>query len=213
MPVIQNKQQLAKLLTIIAGLLFTVIAFAQKKLPNPKIGKNETEITLFNLQDGRGFIFNQKALGSQFVFRTPWKKNTKIGAGVLIAADYDDYHKFRSHVFAYGAVFADITQFIGKRQKWSVSGQAGHGIYKRENEFDDAVEKGFNKTTGGMYYAVSINYRVIVSKKILIIISPFDGFRNFRRRSVAEYYSPPSIQRYKYIERHSGPGLRIGIVF
>lgn len=204
-----------KILIAIPGLLFTVIVFAQKKMPNPTIGRKETEITLFNLQSNNsGFISGDRnALGGQLVYRLPWKKNLKAGAGALIAADYDEYHKFESGVFAYGAAFADITQFIGKRQKWSVSGQAGHGFYKREYKYDSPTAKGFNKYTGGMYYSLSVNYRMIISKKILITFSLFDGFRNFRLRSVTEYHSPPSIQRYKWVEKHFGAGLKLGIVF
>jgi hypothetical protein len=202
-----------KICILIFGLLLTVIAFSQKKLPNTKIGKNETEITLFNLQDNRMGFDNREALGGQIVYRMSWKKNTKIGIGVLLAADYDDYNRLRSNVFAYGAAFADVTQFIGKRQKWSVGVQAGHGIYKREYKTDNFVEKGFNKWTGGMYYTFAVSYRAIISKKILIIVSSFSGIRNFRQRSVFEHYSPPSIYRYKSIEEHDGLGLRLGIVF
>jgi len=193
------------------SFLVTVIVVAQKKLPNSKIGKNEIEITLLNLRDdSKGFIANKrKVLGGEVVYRLSWKKYTKVGIGVLVAADYE---KLGSDLFGYGAVFSDVTQFIGKRQKWSVSGQLGHGMYNRKYEFDDSIAKGFDKYAGGMYYSISVNYRAIASKKILIIISPFFSLRNFRRTTVTEYYSPPSVQKNKEIEKRSGVGLRFGVV-
>jgi len=191
------------------------VALSQKKLPNAKIGKNETEITLFSLWDNkRGLISDGRdALGAQGVYRVPWKKYTKIGIGVLITADYNNNYNLGSDVFFYGALFADLTQFIGKRQIWSVGGQAGHGIYKREYKYEEPNLRYSNKYTGGMHYSISVGYRIIVSKNILIIASPFIDFRNFPQRNVTEYYSPPSVQRIKSTEKHSGFGFKFGVVF
>lgn len=201
---------------LIISLFFTATAFSQKK-SNPKIDKREIEIALLNFWDNRRGVFSpgRDASGCQFVYRLSWKKDIKMGAGVLIAADYSNgpHHYDFEKVIAYGAAFADITWFIGKRQKWSVGGQAGHGIYKREYKTDDLIEKGFNKWIGGMYYTLSVNYRAIVSKRFLVLVSAFNGFRNFREISVWETYSPPSIDRYKFIEYHSGVGLKLGIIF
>jgi hypothetical protein len=144
------------------------------------------------------------------VYRRSWKKYTKFGAGGMIGGDQD---QFKPGYQAYGAIFGDITQFIGQRQKWSLGGQVGHGIYNREYEYASTNEKGFNKYAAGMYYSVSANYRMIVSKKILIIISPYWNLQNFRHREVEEFYSPPGIQRWKWVEHHQVTGLKVGVVF
>jgi len=194
-------------------LIFCLVIFANlgaQKKPNPKIGKKEIETTLIYLKDNRMFsVSNGSAFGGEAVYRLSWKKHTKVGAGALLTADYNRYRD----VFAYAAVFADITQFIGRRQKWSVGGQFGHGIYRDKQEGENAVSKGFSKTTAGFYYSLSINYRTIVSKKFLLTISPFWFQRNFRYRVVEEYFSPPRIDRWGYIEQRQGLGLKLGIVF
>ena len=192
-------------------LLFTVAAFSQKKLPNPKIGNNETEINLFNSWD-QGRMQTRTLFGCEAIYRVAWRKFTKLGGGVLVAADQPQY-LYEAKVKFYGAVFADITQFAGKRQLLSINGRIGHGIYKEKYEFDDSMSNGFNKWTAGMYYSIGTTYRIIVSKRILITTSVFIFSRSFRETYVAEYYSPPSEERYKDIEYYSGVGFRFGIVF
>ena len=204
-----------KTYSLLVSLLFFVVAFAQKR-PNPKIGKNETEISIYSFQDSRGadaYSQGRDALGAQCVYRLTCKKYTKIGAGILAAADYSSYYKFERDVFPYAALFANVTQFMGSRQKWSMDGQVGHGIYKREYRHEDAIFSGFNKYSGGMYYSLVICYRVIVSKKIIITIAESYSIRNFQRRSVYEYYTLGYVQRDQETEFHDGLGLRMGIVF
>lgn len=199
-----------KISILISCLLSAAIVFAQK-LPNPKIYKSESEITLINFRDERTRFLGEvrRVYGGQFVYRLPLRKDTKAGLGVLVAADK---HRF-NELTAYGAVFADVTQFIGKRQKWSLSWQAGHGIYKQKSEYEDATGKAIDKHIGGMYYSVSVNYRAIVSRKTLIIISPFLDFRNIRHKTIVQYYSPSAIEKTIDIEKYSGIGLRLGVVF
>ncbi len=177
-----------KICILFFSLLFTGTAFAQKKF-NPKIGKNETEITSFILTD------DYLAFGGQFVYRLSWKTKTKIGAGALYASNYDDIDFI--NVSAYGAAFADIMQFIGYRQKWSFGGQIGPGFYKGNFYYA-------NKLKAGIYYSISCNYRAIVSKRLLFTISLFIGYRNFHYKSGTASFS----------ESNPGlGGLRVGIVF
>jgi len=150
-------------------------------------------------------------LGCEATYRVPWKKSTKLGGGILIALDQPDL--FLGSEKVYGAVFADIAQFLGKRQRWSVDGRVGHGFYKEVYEIDDSLITGFTKWTAGMYYYTGLTYRVIVSKKVLITMSPYTFFRNFRQTSVADYHSPPSTNREKYVAHYSGFGFRVGVVF
>ena len=114
---------------------FTIPAFSQQRL-NPVIGKNESEISLLYFSGGDGIamdIVGSFEVGIQAVHRWLWKRQTKIGIGGLAAVQtVDPIHE--SDVVVYGALFGDIIQFIGKRQKWSVEGQIGHGIYKREHK-------------------------------------------------------------------------------
>lgn len=200
-----------KIYVLIFCLILSPSAFSQKKKPNPKVGRNETEITASYIRDTRRGMYNpvRDALGAQFVYRFPVLKYTKLGVGALIAADYSQYD---SHVYPYGVAFADITQFIGKRQKWSGGIQAGYGFYKREYEFYSTTSGWYIKFTGGMNYSFSVSYRAIISEKVLLIISPFLSKRNFRLKAGQEYNSPPSSNQSSQIEKHSGFGLRVGIV-
>ncbi len=173
---------------LIFSLLFTVFVFAQKKLPNTKIGKNETEITSFILAD------DSWVLGGQLAYRIYFKKNLKIGAGGLYAANYN-YSPIQKNALGYGAAFADIMQFIGHRQKWSLGGQMGLGFYK--SRFGNTV-----KIKTGVYYSISGNYRAIVSRRLLISVSPFIGFRKFHYFAQILPENNPGLI-----------GLRLGIVF
>jgi hypothetical protein len=176
-----------KICILVFTAYFTLSASAQKK-SNPKVGKNEWEITSFILTD------DYLAFGGQFVYRFSWKTNTKIGAGGLCAADYDDIDFI--NVSAYGAAFADIMQFIGHRQKWSFGGQIGHGFSNREI-FGTRLK-------AGIYYSISGNFRAIVSKRLLFTTSLFIGYRNFHYKSGTT----------SFLENNPGlSGLRVGIVF
>ena len=185
---------------------FTIPVFAQKKL-NPVIGKNESEISLsyFTVAD------HQHQAGIQIVHRWSWKKHTKIGIGGLAAVQTDLVGE--SDVEVYGAIFGDINQFIGKRQKWSVGAQIGHGIFKQELKNEDTNYKVVTKHTAGMYYSISVSYRSIITKKLLIVISPSYNFRNFRYKVIQETYSPPSYWEYKSTDMYVALGIRVGIIF
>lgn len=201
-----------KICIFIAVLLFTITAMSQK--PNPKIGKNEFEISLSYFREHSADYSFQNLAGAQMVYRWSWKKSTKVGAGGMVAVqDYDPLSE--SDFVPYGALFGDITQFIGKRQKWSFGGQIGHGIFKREQKYENTYYnyKGVNKHTAGMYYSISFNYRSIISKKILMVVSPVYTFRNFRLKATEERFSPPSVNEYTSITKYSGFGLRLGVVF
>jgi hypothetical protein len=199
-----------KISILTAVLLFTLTAMSQK--PNPTIGKSEFEISLLYHAGQKDVINKQHLAGGQMVYRWSWKKYTKVGVGGLVGVqDYDPI--LESDVVPYGALFGDITQFIGKRQKWSVSGQIGHGIFKRERKREGANSREVDKHTAGMYYSISFNYRSIISKKILIVVSPAYTFRNFRQKLTGEIYSPPSVNEYTSTDKYSGLGLRLGVVF
>ncbi len=168
---------------LIFCLLFTGTAFSQKR-PNPKIGKNETEVSAFILAD------DYPAFGGQFIYRLSVIKKLKIGAGILYGANHQE--PYESDFYGYGAVFADALQMLGYREKWSFGGQIGHGIYN-------------SKRTGlkaGIYYSLSCNYRAIVSKKILFTTSLAMGKRNFVYES-----GGPAPGNSGFI------GLRFGVVF
>jgi hypothetical protein len=198
---------------LLVGLFLTIVVIAQKKLPNPTIGNSESEISLFVFQDRTPGWGNYKTWGLQTIYRFQWKEFTKVGLGGLISADYNEYYGFTHDVYPYGALFADIVQFIGKRQKWNFEGQIGHGIYKQEYQFDESAASGFNKYSAGMYYSISVGYRAVVSKKIVAVFSPIYFFRNYRHVIVVEYHSPSSIERMEDVAKHQGFGLKIGIVF
>lgn len=178
---------------------FTIPAASQQKL-NPVIGKNEFEISLS--------LFNDA--GIQIVHRWSWKERTKIGVGGLVEI-YDA--EFGTDVQIEGALFGDINQFIGKRQKWSVGAQIGHGIFNRELKNEDANYKLVTKHTAGMYYSISVSYRAIITKKLLIVISPGYNFRNYRMKVTEEIYSPPSNWEYKSTNGYGELGIKLGIVF
>jgi hypothetical protein len=167
-------------------LLFTVIAFSQEK-SNPKINKNETEISSFIMAD------NSLAYGGEIVYRLSVIKNLKIGGGLLYGVNGVD--PVNSDISGYGAVFADAIQFLGRRQKWGFGGQIGHGIYNRDY--------GSLKQKAGIYYSISSNYRAIVSGKLLLNISLFLGYRNFH------YKETQGLQP----ENSGFVGFRLGIVF
>jgi hypothetical protein len=177
-----------KIYILIFSLLFTTIAFAQKKLSNSKTGKNETEISVFILAD------NDINFGGEFIYRFAGKKNLKIGAGGLYGANYHDYF-IEKKIFGYGAVFEDIIVLMGRRKRWGFGSQIGHGFYN--------ADLGGAKLKAGIYYMVSANYRAKVSKKILISVSLFTGHRNFH------YEHSPG-----FLPSNSGLiGLRAGVVF
>ena len=200
---------LQKIFVLLFSLLFTATIFSQKK-SNPKIGKNETEINLFNSWDKESYYSRRKQVGCEAIYRISWKESIKLGGGILLAADQPEYggnSKF------YGTLFADIKQFIDKRQLLSIDGRIGHGLYKEKYELDDSILKGSRKRTAGMYYSIGPAYRIIVSKKVLITTSLFVFFRNFRGTFAEEHYSPSSANSTKEIRRYSGMGFRFGIVF
>jgi len=199
-----------KICILILVLFITITAMPQK--PNPVIGKKEFEISIFYHSEHDANFGKQSLAGIQMVHRLSLKKYTKIGVGGQAAALSMDPIS-ESDVVIYGALLGDITQFIGKRQKWSFSGQIGHGIFKRESKFEAANFKRVDKHTAGMYYAISFNYRSIILKKILIVISPAYTFRNYRQKKSEEVYSPPAVYEYKSIYKYSGLGLRLGVVF
>ena len=200
-----------KICILIAVILFTVTAMSQK--PNPVIGKKEFEISFSYFREHSANYSFQNFVGAQIVYRWPWKKYTKIGIGGLAGVQDYDPLDYDAGFVPYGALIGDITQFIGKRQKWSVSGQIGHGIFKREQKFEGANYKVVNKRTAGMFYSISFGYRSIISKKILMVVSPVYTFRNFRRKSTEEHYSPPSVNEYTSTYKYSGLGLKLGVVF
>ena len=200
---------LQKTYVLLFSLLFTATIFSQKK-SNPKIGKNETEINLFNSWDKESYYSRRKQVGCEAIYRISWKKSIKLGGGILLAADQPEYggnSKF------YGTLFADIKQFIDKRQLLSIDGRIGHGLYKEKYGFGDSTSKFSTKITAGMYYSIGPAYRIIVSKKVLITTSLFVFFRNFRGTFAEEHYSPSSANSTKEIRRYSGMGFRFGIVF
>jgi hypothetical protein len=201
-----------RIIILLSGLLLTLPVFSQKK-PNPKIGKNETELNLSMSWDrgNRGNFDERTLFGTEAIYRVSWRNFTKLGGGILLATDNRRY--LYGNVKFYGAVFADITQFIGKRQLWSINGRVGHGLYKEKYEFEDSTTKGFLKLTAGMYYSIGPAYRIIVSKKILVTASVHIIFRNLRRTFAEDHYSPPSTSRDESIEHYHGVGLRFGVLF
>ena len=166
------------ILTIISFL--TVISFAQKPI-NPKIGKKELQTTAIGLIDDRLLV------GGELVYRLPISKRLKIGAGALYGIDYD-YDFFEEKRFGYGAIFGDAMLFAGQRQKWGLDAQIGHRIHSREI---------ISKMTPGIYYSVSVNYRSIISKKILLDNAVLVGHRHFNG----------------YLNSTFFLGLKTGIVF
>jgi hypothetical protein len=176
--------QLTCCLLSIFYLLFAVGAFSQKKL-NPKISKNETEISSFIMAD------DYLAFGVHLAYRLSVLKKLKIGAGILYGTNAAETFE------GYGAVFADAMQFLGQRQKWSFGGQIGHGIY--DQEFSSVSYK----LKAGLYYSISCNYRAIVSRKLLFNTSLFIGYRNFH------YTETLGLQP----ENSGLVGLRFGVVF
>jgi hypothetical protein len=171
---------------LLFSFLLTAIAFSQKKL-NPKIGKNETEISSFIMAD------DYLAFGVHLAYRVSVLKKLKIGGGALYGANDQD---FESEFHGYGAVFADAMQFLGRREKWSFGGQIGHGIYNQE--FSSVSYK----LKAGLYSSISCNYRAIVSRKLLFNTSLFIGYRNFH------YTETLGLQP----ENSGLVGLRFGVV-
>jgi|SRR5688572_3439003 len=156
-----------KICTLIINLLFVGVIDAQEKLPNPKIGKNEMEVTTFIFMDDK-LVF-----GGEFVYRVALKKKLKIGAGVLYGADYEVFAAPNyKDTDGYGSAFADIMLFSGYRQKWSYGGQVGYGTYHYK-------QFGSEETYDGIYYSISANYRAILSKKLLFNTSLFIGYRSY----------------------------------
>jgi len=175
-----------KATTLLLSILFTAIAFSQKR-SNPKISKNETEISSFILGD------EYLAFGGEFVYRVYVIKKLKIGAGVLYGANYVE--SYEPEFYGYGALFADVTQFVGHREKWSFGGQIGHGIYNPNHGV-------YTQLRAGPYWSLSCNYRAIVSKRLLFNTSLIIGKRNLHSE-----YSP-------HVSANSGfTGLKFGVVF
>lgn len=175
-------RQIQKAWLLLFSLLLIVTAFSQKRF-NPKIGKNETEISSFILGD------DYLAFGGQFVYRLPATKTLKVGAGAMYGANYAN--TYESDFYGYGALFADVMQFLGRREKWSFGGQLGHGFY--HDDYD---------LKAGIYYSISCNYRAILSKRLLFTTSLSLGYRNFHYGEANNW--PSNI---------SFIGLKFGVVF
>lgn len=175
-----------KICILLFSFSCTIPAFAQRK-SNPKIGKNETEITSFIMGD------DYLTYGGQLVYRLSVIKRLKIGAGILYGANSNYLASaVDRNILGYGAVFADALQFLGQRQKLGVGGQIGHGIYNDS----------YRKLKAGVYYSIFANYRAIVSKKVLITTSLFFGYRNFHFEG-----------QQGSINNSALSGLKLGIVF
>jgi hypothetical protein len=199
---------------IVAMLLFPGFSVSAQKKINPVIGKREIEASLFYYKNDRFSSTYTDVIGLKGIYRLPWKEFTKFGIGVLVDDDVVGLNTFGSQERSvYSAVFGDGTLFIGKRQTWSLCGEFGHGIFSKKGEGENATYKGFSHTTAGFYYSASVSYRVIISKNLLLNISPFWLHKNFRHRTVTEYYSPNSIQREEWKEQRQAVGLAIGLVF
>jgi hypothetical protein len=175
-------KHLRKTILRLLGISFTAVAFSQKK-SNPKIGKNETDVSSFILAD------NYLAFGGQVVYRWSVSRDLKIGGGGLYGANLED--TYESDFYGYGAVFADVMQFLGHREKWSFDGQLGHGIYNN-----------YYGLKAGIYYSISCIYRAIVSKKMLLATSLVIGERNFHSEYGRLAEGSPGFM-----------GLRFGVVF
>lgn len=195
MPAIRTKPRLvypslSNLIGKICILLFVIAGsipvFSQKKA-NIKIENNETEVTAFVMGEG------DLTYGIQFVYRLSLLKQFKAGAGILYGADNENTY---ASIYGYGAIFADVLQFLGAREKWAVGGQVGKGIYNRDI--------GIDKIQGGVYYSISGNYRAIVSKRLLLTTSIFFGHRNFHYKKTGY-----STGIYHIVLT----GLKVGIVF
>jgi hypothetical protein len=178
-------KHMRKTCLLLFGISLTTLAFSQKK-SNPKIGKNETDISSFIMAD------NDLVFGAQVAYRVSVTENLKIGAGILYGANYEGGE---GRPFGYGAVFADAMQFLGRRQKWSFGGQIGQGIYNHDYGYDIALK-------AGVYYSISCSYRAMVSKRVLFTTSLGMGKRNFHYKDI------------EYLQGNPGfMGLRFGIVF
>ena len=75
-------QTMRKTCLLLFGISLTTLAFSQKK-SNPKIGKNETDISSFIMAD------NDLAFGAHVAYRFSVTENLKIGAGILYGANYE----------------------------------------------------------------------------------------------------------------------------
>ncbi len=110
------------LLAVLFCSCFTVVAFSQKK-SNPKIGKNETEISSFIIAD------DYLAFGVHLAYRLSVLKKLKIGAGILYGTN--DAETFESF-YGYGAVFADAMQFLGIGKNGALGAKSGM-VYMTRN--------------------------------------------------------------------------------
>jgi hypothetical protein len=166
-----------KICILIISLLFGGIIVAQEKLPNPKIGKNEMEVSAFIFED-ESLVF-----GGEFVYRVSVKKKWKVGGGILYGADYAVLAPANTKdVDGYGAAFTDIMLFSGRREKWCFGSQIGYGIS------NDATRTTYaKKTFGGIYYSISASYRGIISKKLLLTNSFFIGHRTHNSANLASF--------------------------
>ena len=173
---------------LLLGFNITIIGSAQEKMTS-KIGQNEAEASVFVLGDG------DLAYGLELIYRFSIISKTKIGAGILYGINHEGtYGNYRNG--GYGTVFADALQLLGEREKWGVGGQFGKGIYNRD--------LGFDKLRGGIYYSISGNYRIIISKKLLLTTSLFFGHRNFRYKNTGNNYS---------LNYELFTGCKLGVVF
>lgn len=176
--------RMKKIYALVFYLLSAVTVFSQKK-SNPKIGRNEAEISSFV------FVDNYLAFGAQFSYRLSVIKKLKIGAGGLYGINYNEDF---DHSSGYGAVFLDALQFLGHREKWSFGGQIGHGIYNEDY--------GTYKVKAGLYCSISCNYRAVISQKLLFATSLSMGYRNFHTEN--QGLQP---------ENYALVGLRFGFIF
>lgn len=169
---------------------FAITAFTQKKA-NPKIGKKEVEINSFFLDD------NHLAIGAEVIYRFVTKKKVKFGAGCLYAPGFN-FHTAAGDQSGYGAALTDVLFFIGQREKWSIGSQLGYGFYKQK--YTPSI-----KIKGGIYYAISTNYRAIISKKLLLTISIYFGKRTFHYEDGTQYdYGIATVAPI---------GIKLGVVF
>ena len=170
--------------------------------PDNRIGKKELEIAFITGFSDRGAL-----VGSQLIYRFPIGCKFKLGGGFHFSVDEN---KGGSHP----AIFADLSKFVGNKQKWKFSGQVGRGFYETSYQYNGVNGSSYyTKESKEIFYHLSAVYRMSISNKVCFFVGPYYLLQTYEAFTEIKDGLGQTLNPVKARTQDGGGGLRFGFVF
>lgn len=193
-----------KSLLLISTLqLFLLSVTAQPNVrPDRKIGKKELEISVIPGYGDRGVM-----TGGQIIYRFPLSCGFKIGAGFHITTD-------ENRNGTHPGLLADLTKFIGNKQKWIFDGQVGKAFFTESYSYFGINGASYHTTlTSEVCYKVSVGYRMNAGRNITFFAGPFFLLQTFEANTEIKDGIGQPLNPIQTRTKDGSGGIRIGLVF